>query len=236
MPLPNRHPTLGSSNSRTSSCSTVFPIQLLSWTIPPPSTPSSVYPSLLLWITGSRSWEPKQICFHLWRTSILPLCLFPRPTPSTPPVAVSKACVQACYLSGRARVEALSRHWDLDNKDGSCLLCKSVKPTLGNLEHFLLSGGCPALVEAILTMLSFFQAYMVSRPYLLPVLKACWDVDDTTTMQFLLDCSVLPIIIKFSQEAKNNIQEDLFYMTRSYIFKVQLTRRRLLENMKAVPY
>ena len=152
------------------------------------------------------------------------------------PYQVSKACVQACYLSGRARVEALSRHWDMDNKDGSCLLCKSVKPTLGNLEHFLLSGGCPALVEARLTMLSFFQAYMVSRPYLLPVLKACWDVDDTTTMQFLLDCSVLPIVIKFSQEAKNNIQEDLFYMTRSYIFKVHLTRRRLLENIKAAPY
>ena len=146
---------------------------------------------------------------------------------------VSKACVQVCYLSGRARVEALSRNWDMDNKDGSCLLCKSIKPTLGNLEHFLLTGSCPALVEDILTMLSFFQAYMA---YLLPVLKACWDVDDTITMHFLLDCSVLPIVIKFSQETKKNIQDDLFYMTRSYIFKVHLTRRRLLETMKAASY
>ena len=113
---------------------------------------------------------------------------------------VLKASIQAKFLSGRARVEDLTRHWDLGNREGYCLLCKFVKPTLGNLEHFLLGGGCPALVEARMTMMSFFQAYLVSRPHLLPLFRACWGVEDSTSMQFLFDCSVLPQIIK---EPKN---------------------------------
>ena len=146
------------------------------------------------------------------------------------PYQVLKACVQARYLSGRARVEALTRHWDMANKEGFCYLCKSIKPALGTLEHFLLSGGCPALVEARLTMISFFQAYMVSRPHLLPLFKVCWEVEDSLTMQFLLDCSVIPIVIKTCQESEKNILEDIFFMTRTYIFKINLIRRRLLEN------
>ena len=144
------------------------------------------------------------------------------------PYQVSKAGVQARYLSGRGRVEALTKHWDMANKDGICPLCKEIKPTLGTLEHLLLSGGCPALVEARLTMLSFFQAYMVSRPYLLPLMQACWDTDDSTTMQLLLDCSAIPIIIKKAQESNDPIIKDIFYMTRTYVFKIYTSRRRLL--------
>ena len=87
------------------------------------------------------------------------------------PYEVSKASVQARYLSGRARVEALTRHWDCSNKEGFCLLCNDVSPALGTLEHLLLSGGCPALAEARLEMINFFEAYLVSRPYLFPVFK-----------------------------------------------------------------
>ena len=146
------------------------------------------------------------------------------------PYQVSRACVQACYLSGRARIESLTKHWDPANREGYCQLCKLVKPAVGNLEHLFLSGGCPALVDVWLSMISFFNAYMVSRPHLLPVLKACWEVDDQTTLQFLLDCSVLPDVILLDQQSEENVLDELFYMSRSYIFKIHMTRRRLLET------
>ena len=57
--------------------------------------------------------------------------------------------------------------------------------------------------------------------------KATMD-HDSVTMQFLLDCSVLPDIIKLCQESENPILSDIFYLTRSYIFKLFVTRRRLL--------
>ena len=75
------------------------------------------------------------------------------------PYEVSKAVVQARYLSGRARVEVLTKHWDLTNKEGFCLLCKDTNPVPGTLEHILLCGGCPALADARLSMISFFNSY-----------------------------------------------------------------------------
>ena len=57
------------------------------------------------------------------------------------PYEVSKAAVQARFLSGRARLETLTRHWDMSNPGGLCTLCRTVAPTLGTLEHILLSGG-----------------------------------------------------------------------------------------------
>ena len=149
-------------------------------------------------------------------------------TCGTAPYEVSKAVIQARYLSGRARVESLTRHWDNTNKEGICPLCKIVKPTVGTIEHFLLSGGCPALVEARLEMISFFQSYMVPRPYLFPIFQALWGHDDYLTMQLLLDCSVIPEVIKLCQESENPVMKDIFYLTRTYVFKIYVTRRRLL--------
>ena len=147
------------------------------------------------------------------------------------PYEVKKAVIQARYLSGRARVESLTRHWDVSNKGGICPLCSIVTPTVGTIEHFLLSGGCPALVEARLSMLAFINAYLVPRPYLLPLFQALWEVEDALTMQFLLDCSVIPSVIKMSQESENPVMKDIFYVTRTFVFKIYATRRRLLENM-----
>ena len=146
----------------------------------------------------------------------------------TSPYEASKAVVVARFLSGRARVESLTRHWDKTNSDGICPLCRIVKPVLGTIEHILLNGGCPALVEARLSMLSFFQAYLVPRPYLFPIFLKLWGNDDSTTMQFILDCSVLPDIIKLNSDSENPIMCDIFYLTRTYVFKLFVTRRRLL--------
>ena len=151
-------------------------------------------------------------------------------TCGTAPYEVSKAVIQARWLSGRARVESLTRHCDNTNKEGICPLCRIVKPTLGTIEHFLLSGGCPALVEARLEMISFFQSYMVPRSYLFPIFQALWGRDDSMTMQLLLDCTVIPEVIKLCQESEEAVMKDIFYMTRTYVFKVYVTRRRLLQN------
>ena len=146
----------------------------------------------------------------------------------TSPYEVSKAVIQARWLSGRARVESLTRHWDNTNKQGICPLCKMIKPVVGTIEQFLLSGGCPALVEARLSMIAFFQAYMVPRPYLFQIFRALWGGDeDSLTMRLLPDCSVIPEVIKLSQESETPLMKDIFYLTRSYVFEIYVKRRQL---------
>ena len=70
------------------------------------------------------------------------------------PYEVMKSTVQAKFLSGRAKTESLTRHWDPSNKEGHCGLCLEYQPTLGTLQHLLLPAGYPALVKARLSMLS----------------------------------------------------------------------------------
>ena len=145
---------------------------------------------------------------------------------------ISKAVVQARYLSGRARVESLTKHWDNSNKEGLCLLCKDTNSVPGSEEHLLLPGGCPALAEARLSMTNFFNCYLVSRPYLFPILKTCWNCDsDFLSIQFLLDPSVVPAVIESCQESTEPILSDVFYLTRTYVFKLYLTRKKLLGNI-----
>ena len=152
-------------------------------------------------------------------------------TCGTSPYEVSKAVVQAMYLSGRGRLETLTKHWDNTNKEGYCLLCKDSNPVPGSLEHLLLPGGCPLLAEARLSMISFINSYLVPRQYLLPILRNCWNFDnDFLSIQFLLDPSVVPTVIESCQESTEPILSDVFYLTRTYAFKFYLTRKRLLEN------
>ena len=136
--------------------------------------------------------------------------------------------MQTRFLSGRAKVESLTKHWDKSHKDGFCLLCREIEPTEGIVEHLLLPGGCPGLIEARQSMISLMQSYLVSHPYLLPSFQSLFSNNDLTTVQFLLDRSILPDIIKLNQESENLILKDIFYLTRSYVFEIFVTRRRLL--------
>ena len=84
------------------------------------------------------------------------------------------------------------------------------------------------MVDARLSMISLIQANLVSRPYLFPIFQSLWGKDDMQTMQFLLDCSALPLVRQQAQEFENPILRDLFYLTRSYVLKLNVTRRRLI--------
>ena len=86
---------------------------------------------------------------------------------------LSKAVVQARFLSGRARVESLTKYWDMSNKDGGCLLCQLTNPLPGAIEHLLLAGDCPALVDARLSMMPMIKAYRVPESTCYLSLKNC---------------------------------------------------------------
>ena len=156
------------------------------------------------------------------------------------PYEVSKAVIQARCLSGRARLEVLTKHCDPTNKDGICTVCRTEDPnstSIGNLEHFLLSGGCPSLADTRLSMLKMIQAYLVPRPYLFPVFLNLWGRDSDSMLQFLLDCSAIPLVIKLAQEMVDlKIYDELFYITRTYVAKIFLTRRRLLPHKSVAKY
>ena len=112
------------------------------------------------------------------------------------PYEVSKAVVASRMLSGRYRTDRLSRHWTSDNPDGLCRLpgCTNQE---GNLTHILLY--CPALSHSRANMIKLWSAFLVSRPFLLPVIKKYTIEEEHRLPQFLLDPSCLSLVISTEQ-------------------------------------
>ena len=80
-------------------------------------------------------------------------------------------------------------------------------------------------------MLRMFSSYLTTRSYFFPLLKKYWGHDEIETVQFLLDGSILPDVIRASQESSFPILKDLFYLTRTYVYKLYISRNRYFEKI-----
>ena len=99
---------------------------------------------------------------------------------------------------------------------------------LGNRQTFC-EWSNSLMADARLSMIEMIQAFLVPRQHLFPVIKEYWSQDNEMKMQFLLDCSNLPLVIGLAQAyTDKSVIKDLFYVTRTYVAKVFMTRRRLL--------
>ena len=128
-------------------------------------------------------------------------------------------------LSGCYRTDQLTRHWSKSNPEGLCRLpgCSNEK---GTLHHILLS--CPALSEARKKSVSHWSAFLVPRPWLFPLVNQFTHGDERQFLQFLLDPSVLPLVISTSK-CYNDALRDCFYLSRTWNFTIHLTREKLLQ-------
>ena len=102
----------------------------------------------------------------------------------------------------------------MSNRTGICPLCRLVKPVSGTIEHLLLSGGCPCLKQGCQWYPLLQQTWSPSNYY--------WRTMNPTTMQFLLDCSVLEPALKLSQESESD-QIKVFVTQRWLLFLARAT-------------
>ena len=143
------------------------------------------------------------------------------------PYQAKAARIQALLLSGRYRTERLSRFWS-SNKDGFCLLSTCNGSQLyEDIEHFILR--CSALTEVRRRLIRFTEDYVVDKPVLKPLCDAYLLPDNTALcMQFLLDCSVLPMVISAVQLYGQIVHFHLFRITRTWCRSLHVARLKLL--------
>ena len=143
------------------------------------------------------------------------------------PYQAKAAYVQASLLSGKYRTERVRRFWS-DNKQGFCLQtsCINLK-IIEDQCHFLLH--CPALSDKRRRLLSESSTIIASNPVFKPIADAYLFCDnDNLRLQFLLDCSVLPMVIRAYQLFGKIAHEFLFKITRSWCRSLHRERVRLL--------
>ena len=139
-------------------------------------------------------------------------------TAGSNPYEVAKAVQQARFLSGRYRGGYLEKHWT-QNKEGICLNCHESSETS---EHILIF--CKAYEETKKKLYSLWLSTNIPVVYQL-VLDAL-SSDTEYLMQFILDCSALPKVIRAAQDHGPHIYNELFYLTRTWCFAIHRQRMK----------
>ena len=143
------------------------------------------------------------------------------------PYQARAASVQALFLSGRYRTEKLCRFWS-QNKDGDCLLypCLNLKH-VEDRKHILLQ--CAALERTRRRLYQLSLTLISDMPLLAPIIREyLYSEDDEVKMQFILDCSTLPLVIQAHQFMGPIVHQTLFKLTRTWCHSLHRSRMRML--------
>ena len=149
--------------------------------------------------------------------------------PGSNPYEVRAARIQALLLTGRYRTEKLARHWS-GNPNGFCIQASCINSEIiESREHFLLH--CPALQEKRRRLFHLSSMLLSEMPLLTPILHEYFYIENTELqLQFLLDCSTLPLVITAHQTFGTMVHQALFKFTRTWCWSLHLARQRLLRR------
>ena len=144
---------------------------------------------------------------------------------------VHKSFIVAKMLSGRYLTDMQQRHWT-NNKTGYCLLPGCTSHHIpGTLEHLLLF--CPSLNLKRLTLLNLGRLISQEHPALSAILTEFLSSDNTSDrMQLLLDCTVIPQVVRANQTYGPHILDRLLYFGRTWCYNVHRERVTQLGLLK----
>ena len=137
---------------------------------------------------------------------------------------INKMVVQLRMLSGRYRIGTLLRHFS-DEISGVCELCGSESE---DIIHLLVPR-CKALKDKRASLLEYSTSVLKDSPEAMILFNTHINSDETTMVQFLLDCSVIPAVIAAAQQ-DDEILKSLFKVTRSWCYTMHRARLQLLQR------
>ena len=146
-------------------------------------------------------------------------------TAGSSPSKVAMATVQAQMISGRYRTQQLCSHWS-PQTTGFCLLSSSCSSTIEDLPHILST--CNALLPAREKLQRFSSSYSEKHPLVKEIVQTFCQPSHPQFCQFILDCSVLPQVILAHQLHGKEILEQLFQLSRTWIYTLHKQRMKML--------
>ena len=140
------------------------------------------------------------------------------------PYEVAKAIIQLKFMSSQYNCGHRTRHWSPNNPEGLCTFpaCFS----MGHIEtpeHILLY--CPAYSEKRETLLNISLKNLVSNGLAVQFLGSS---ETTNSIQFLLDPTTIPEVIRASQIHGDYVINDILYLGRTWCFSQHRERLKRL--------
>ena len=154
-------------------------------------------------------------------------------TAGSSPAKVAKATVQALMLSGRYRTESLTRHWG-PNRSGDCKMSKECQNVSEDITHILRF--CPALEATRKRLMDYTTAYASNLPdEVSSILMSSCSSESSNFVQFLLDCSNLPVVITLAQSFHKELDviSSFFEVTRTWVYALHRDRLKCLNRWGA---
>ena len=149
------------------------------------------------------------------------------------PYFVTMANVQLTMISGRYRTEALASHWSFSGSKYCPTPHCTDLGTVEDLRHILAE--CGALQSTRKNLSDFTAKYCkkIDVPEIVRIILTHCSVQHPQFCQFLVDCSVLPAVIRAAQEFGSKlVHEHLFRVTRTWCYCLHRDRLRILGRWK----
>ena len=135
---------------------------------------------------------------------------------------INKMIVQLRMLSGRYRVGSLLRHFSAEHS-GLCELCGRETEDIAHL----VIPRCPMLQERRALLIEYTEGVLSESLDCQNIFKSILKSSEEQQVQFFLDCSVIPEVIKAAQ-SNNSILTLLFRATRTWCYSLHRTRLKML--------
>ena len=130
-------------------------------------------------------------------------------TAGSNPYKVQMSILQSKMLGNLYMTESKCRFWSVTNPSGFCSLPSCVNLQIkGDLEHFLSS--CESLIVTREDMINYMFSYSLNYPEIIKILKAYAHPKCNDFVNFVLDCSSLPLVIQTYQRQGKYILDMLF--------------------------
>ena len=141
---------------------------------------------------------------------------------------LNKACCQAKYLSGRFRTEKLLSHFGAGNFPFCQLHPPQNEEVVSDLTHHLVH--CSALADRLEFLFEYWKTISNNNIVWKPILKTVQSADEDDFLQFILDCSSVPIVIAAAQEHGKDIYKILYNASWTYCYSLYRARLKLLSQ------
>ena len=147
----------------------------------------------------------------------------------TNPYEINKAVIQLKLLSGRYRSDTLLAHFHPSNSRTCQLNCD--KPdAIGDVHHFLIN--CSTLATRRSLLFEYWDTIASNYPVCSPIVNNIKLGPETQLLQFILDCSSIPEIIRLVQTHGEDLYSPLYKMSRTFCCSMHRERLKILNRWR----
>ena len=135
---------------------------------------------------------------------------------------ISKAIIQAKFLSGRYRTDSLLSHFE-ESVNPQCSLCK--QQVTGSLEHLLVL--CDSLLQCRSKQFESLEKCSKSSEVSKKIINETYNKSITHFVHLLVDWTTMPLVLD-AKKFEPNILNEILKFARTWCFNVHINRMKLL--------